>query len=501
MSWKVKDGGALQIFGFPPDSSQPTYQDITLTIPGGGTYSLVGSSSYGVVKTSTTLANLDIVDGQSSVSGSNDPVNLADLNDYLDDVRASRPFGPITTDSDNIIGVGEAWVYTASYTLVSGDLLTGQVDNIAEVSATSSLGTAITVQSSATGNTTSTGSVTSTTFASLSSLFISKTAALDTEVVGGANDTTVDVGDQITYTVTVSNTGNTVLSNVVVSDTLSRVAADNTATTVVSTATTPALLGTATDNDGTTSGATMNPNEQWVYTYTYTLTQDDIDAGCMSNLASVTDGSLYIESMTAGNTDTSVLTGAAPSGSPTVTSLPQSPEMLVKKVTDLTVSGATYLTGNNSDIVDQDASGTVSVGDRVYFTITVKNTGNVTLSSVSLADTLTTNEAAPTTLSMTSGPTLTADTGTTGDGNLAVGDLWTYSGYYALTQSDIDLGVGIKNLATFTATPPIAPRWLQARRRPSPQRTSSLRTTSTRAACRTPRRLRALLRADRLWTT
>ncbi|WP_194097084.1 DUF7507 domain-containing protein [Marivivens aquimaris] len=652
VSWKVKDGGALQIFGFTPDSSQPTYQDITLTIPGGGTYSLVGSSNYGVVKTSTTLANLGIVDGQSSVSGSNDPVNLADLNDYLDDVRASRPFGPITTDSqtvyatlnggsytsqptitgeacivtasttsagteridvvvdgtgytnvsytvqgdgqvgsttcdtdatdgltieavtwsldlsaqspaqsvtpgtyditasvvttapiynvltdstsgelevvyetpeltvtktatldktvaggatsvdvgdvidyqisientgnvamatpssltdtitasgasnltltyasgdtgsDNIIGVGETWVYTASYTLDSGDLLTGQVDNIAEVSATSSFGTPITVQSSATGNTTSTGSVTTTTFSSLSSLFISKTASLDTEVVGGANDTSVDVGDQITYTVTVSNTGNTVLTNVVVSDTLSRVAADNTATTVASTSTTPALLGTATDNDGTTSGSTMNPNEQWVYTYTYTLTQDDIDAGRMSNLASVTDGSLYVESTTAGNTDTSVLPSAAPSGSPTVTSLTQSPEMLVKKVTDLTVTGATYLTGNNADIVDQDASGTVSVGDRVYFTITVKNTGNVTLSSVSLADTLTTNEAAPTTLSMTSGPTLTADTGTTGDAILAVGDLWTYSGYYTLTQNDIDLGVGIKNLATFTSTPP-----------------------------------------------
>ncbi len=652
VSWKVKDGGALQIFGFTPDSSQPTYQDITLTIPGGGTYSLVGSSNYGVVKTSTTLANLGIVDGQASVSGSNDPVNLADLNDYLDDIRASRPFGPITTDSqtvyatlnggsytsqptitgeacivtasttsagteridvvvdgtgytnvsysvqgdgqvgsttcdtdatdgltieavtwsldlsaqspaqsvtpgtyditasvvttapiynvltdstsgelevvyetpeltvtktatldktvaggatsvdvgdainyqisientgnvamatpssltdtitasgasnltltyasgdtgsDNIIGVGETWVYTASYTLVSGDLLTGQVDNIVEVSATSSLGTAITVQSSATGNTTSTGSVTTTTFSSLSSLFISKTASLDTEVVGGANDTSVDVGDQITYTVTVSNTGNTVLTNVLVSDTLSRVAADNTATTVASTSTAPALLGTATDNDGTTSGSTMNPNEQWVYTYVYTLTQDDIDAGRMSNLASVTDGSLYVESTTAGNTDTSVLPSAAPSGSPTVTSLTQSPEMLVKKVTDLTVSGATYLSGNNADIVDQDASGTVSVGDRVYFTITVKNTGNVTLSSVSLVDTLTTNEATPSTLSMTSGPTLTADTGTTGDAILAVGDLWTYSGYYALTQSDIDLGVGIKNLATFTATPP-----------------------------------------------
>lgn len=652
VSWKVKNGGVLQIFGFTPDSSQPTYQDITLTIPGGGTYSLVGSSNYGVVKTSTTLANLGIVDGQSSVSGSNDPVNLADLNDYLDDVRASRPFGPITTDSqtvyatlnggsytsqptitgeacivtasttsagteridvvvdgtgyanvsytvqgdgqvgsttcdtdatdgltieavtwsldlsaqspaqsvtpgtyditasvittapiynmltdstsgelevvyenaeltvtktaaldktvaggaasvdvgdvinyqisientgniamatpssltdtitasgasnltltyasgdtgsDNVISVGETWVYTASYTLDSGDLLTGQVDNIAEVSATSSLGTAITVQSSATGNTTSTGSVTTTTFSSLSSLFISKTASLDTEVVGGANDTSVDVGDQITYTVTVSNTGNTVLNNVVVSDTLSRVAADNTATTVASTATTPALLGTANDNDGTTSGSTMNPNEQWVYTYVYTLTQDDIDAGRMSNLASVTDGSLYVESTTAGNTDTSVLAGAAPSGSPTVTSLTQSPEMLVKKVTDLTVSGAPYLTGNNADIVDQDASGTVSVGDRVYFTITVKNTGNVTLSSVSLADTLTTNESTPSTLSMTSGPTLTADTGATGDAILAVGDIWTYSGYYALTQNDIDLGVGIKNLATFTATPP-----------------------------------------------
>jgi uncharacterized repeat protein (TIGR01451 family) len=653
ISWKLKQTGKLVIFGFTPDATQATYSDINLSIPnsGGQTFALTSSSNYGVVKISTSLAAIGIVDGQADVSGSNDPVALSELNDYLDEVGTQRPFGPITVDTqtvwatlqsgsyvaqptltgeaclvtastdanvgtetinvlvdgvqysnvsytdqgDNTIGsttcdtdaldgvtikavtwsvdlsaqspaqsvvpgtysvtativtetpfynslsdstsdeltvvqaqpeltvsktavldktvagatgsvdigdvisytisientgnvavsaptaltdtltaagassltpayssgnsnsnsmidVGETWVYTASYALVAGDLTTGEVGNIVEVSATPETGGSLTVQSSPTGNKTSTGTKTITTFSALSALTVSKTAVLDTETVGGSGDTTVNVGDRVTYTVTVTNTGNTTLSDVSVSDVLSRVDSTDTLTTVASTTATPGLLGTPFDSDNSTSGAAMAPNESWTYTYVYTLTQADIDAGRLSNTATATSGPLSVDSSAAGNTGSSA--SAAPAGTPTVTSLTQAAEMTVRKTVDTAVSGATYLTGGNAAVVDQDTNGKLSAGDRVYFTITARNTGNVTLSGVGLTDALKTREATPSALSVTSGPTLVSDTGTPSDATLDVGDVWTFSGYYALTQSDIDLGVGIQNLATFEATKP-----------------------------------------------
>ncbi len=223
-------------------------------------------------------------------------------------------------------------------------------------------------------------------------------------------------GDVVVFEVALQNTGNVSLSNIAVTDNLSR--ADN---TVVTPAPTPAFES----GDGGLPGQ-IDVGETWVYTVSYTLTQDDIDAGGIRNSATgfgdAPDGTMV--------SDVSD-NGAGGGSSPTLVPITAMPALeAVKTIT----------------------SSTIVVGQTVTFEIAVENTGNVTLSSVNIAsDTLTRADGTP--LSLT-GPTFSgADMGSP-EGALMVGETATYSASYVLVQDDIDAG-GIENTATAQGTPPI----------------------------------------------
>ena len=152
-----------------------------------------------------------------------------------------------------------------------------------------------------------------------------------TDVGGVAGDPAATAaGEEIDYSVVVTNTGNETLTNVVVTD--------------------PTL--------GTTLGtlASLAPNASVTYTASQTTTQAEIDSGnAVTNTATVTDDQTGPQSST-------VSTG--------VTDMPS--VSIVKSVTD--VGG-----------VAGDPAAT-SAGEEIDYSVVVTNTGNETLTNVVVTD-------------------------------------------------------------------------------------------------------------------
>ena len=181
------------------------------------------------------------------------------------------------------------------------------------------------------------------------------------------------VGSTVGYSFEVTNTGNVTLTSVSVSD---------------------PLVGAVTCPAGS-----LAPGASTTCTATYTLTQADVDAGRVDNSATVS--------------------GTAPSGAPVEatdavsTLIPASPGI------DLVKSGTAHGT---------------RAGDPVDYTFEVTNTGNVTLTSVSVSDPLVGAVTCPA-------------------GSLAPGASTTCTATYTITQADVDAGL-VHNDATATGTPP-----------------------------------------------
>ena len=189
------------------------------------------------------------------------------------------------------------------------------------------------------------------------------------------------VGQTVTYSFLVTNTGNVTLTGVGVTD---------------------PMPGLSTVNCPLTS---LDPGASTTCTASRTVTQDDLDAGSIVNTA------------TAHGTPP---TGAdvADTDSETVTAAMAPAIQILKTALPTTV---------------------MSVGDAVAYTFVVTNTGNATLTGVTVTDPLPG-------LSPVSCPLTT----------LAPADAMTCSANYTVTQADLDAGV-IRNTAAATGTPPSAP--------------------------------------------
>ena len=224
---------------------------------------------------------------------------------------------------------------------------------------------------------------------------VTKTAELNN---GG--DGSADAGDTITYRFAVTNTGGVALSDVSIADAL--VAVDGTLATLAPGAT-----------DSTTFSAT------------YTLTQDDVNSGRVTNTATASAQGPNGESVGAVSDDPTNPTDADPDGDgypsdPTVTTLGGAPSMLLEKTATL----------------DLGADGVLGAGDTVAYDFRVVNTGNVTLTDIGVSDAM---------VAVQGGPLATLEPGAE--------DSTTFSAVYTLTQADIDAG-GVTNTATATGTTP-----------------------------------------------
>ena len=108
-----------------------------------------------------------------------------------------------------------------------------------------------------------------------------------------------------------------------------------------------------------------------------------------------------------------------------------------------TITRTSTLTIDKSvNLTQIDAPGTLT------YTIIVVNTGNTSLTNVVLTDTF------------AGGATLTS--GDDGDGILEVGETWTYTADYTVTQADIDAGTPLVNTVSVTSTEVTDPVTAQA---------------------------------------
>ncbi|SEI13373.1 MULTISPECIES: DUF11 domain-containing protein [unclassified Leifsonia] len=278
---------------------------------------------------------------------------------------------PAATCPQPTLAPGAQEVCTTSYTLTQADVDAGTLQNTAVAQGTpQGSGTQVASQPS--------------------SVIIPQVPAPGLAITKSATPGTVTAaGQTVTYSFVVKNTGNVTLHDVAVADT---------------------------DFSGTgTLGAIDCPTTILVAgqvetcSAEYTVTQADVDAGTLTNSASVT--------------------GTPPSGDP-VPPVPSNP-------VDITIPRTPALS-----IVKTADVQAAAVGQTITYSFVVTNTGNVTV-----ADPQVTEGA------FSGSGTLSAITCPQGPTSLAPGDAITCTADYTLTQADVDSGA-LTNTATATGTTP-----------------------------------------------
>ncbi|RZA00453.1 MAG: DUF11 domain-containing protein [Sphingobacteriaceae bacterium] len=269
------------------------------------------------------------------------------------------------------LAVGASTTYSKVYTLSQSDKDLGSVTNTASVSSKSPAGNTITDVSGTDENNDNPTIVTSPQSGSL----------IFTKVVSGTIPTVV--GGTLNYAFKVTNTGNVTLTNIVVTD----------ANATITGSPITSLL----------PGASAN------LTAVHVLTQSDIDAGSVTNQASITgkDPKGNNVSKVSDDPNTPAQDDA------TIVSIAATPAMTFTKVA---------------------ISSGVNTGDVVTYTITVKNTGNVTLNNIVVTD-----------------PNAIVTGGTIA--TLAPGASVSVTATHILTQSDVNKGT-VVNQANASAKDP-----------------------------------------------
>jgi len=222
---------------------------------------------------------------------------------------------------------------------------------------------------------------------------VTAAAAPGLELVKSADVTTVTAaGQRIVYSFLVTNTGNVSMSNIEIADD------DFTGTGVLPPAVCPER--------------SLAPGDAQTCTSTYTVTQADVDAGTLQNTASAT--------------------GTPPGSETPIPSEPSTTTVAVEQEPGLTVVKS----------ASPNAPVDFRAGETITYSFVVTNTGNVTLTDVSVVEG-----------EFTGSGTLEAPICPAGAASLAPGDQVVCSTEYTVTQADIDAGE-ITNTATAEGTPP-----------------------------------------------
>lgn len=276
--------------------------------------------------------------------------------------------------ADGVLLPGQAATATSTYLTTAADINNGAVINNATATGQPPAGDPIT----------SDPATTTTPLAQVSSLVLVKTADAN-----GITDP-AQAGQPIVYTFTVTNTGNTTLTAVAITDQLAGL---------------PPLTYVWPGEPGI-----LLPGDEAVATSTYPITTADIERGSVTNNATAT--------------------GQPPSGDP-IASDPQTTTTPLEQVSSLTL----VKSANASDVTVP-----AKPGQPIVYWFTVTNTGNVTLTDVAISDEL-------------AGLPPLVYTWPAGEGILLPGEAVTATSTYTITADDIARG-SVINRALATGQPP-----------------------------------------------
>ncbi|MEH1009556.1 hypothetical protein VDP25_17590, partial [Winogradskyella sp. ECml5-4] len=236
-----------------------------------------------------------------------------------------------------------------------------------------------------------------------------KTVAITNDVApAGAS-----LGDEMTYTITVTNTGDVTLDNLVITDTF--VDANGAVLTLSS-------GPTFDSSDQNSSEGTLLVGETATYTATYIIEQSAVDAGGFSNSVFV-EGDSPSDITVDDTSDDGDDSDGNTDDDATETTIDENPSIEAVKTVAIT-----------NDVAPAGAS----LGDEMTYTITVTNTGDVTLDNLVITDTFVDANGAVLTLS--SGPTFDSSDQNSSEGTLLVGETATYTATYIIEQSAVDAG-------------------------------------------------------------
>ena len=348
-------------------------------------YTIVITNTGNITLNSITLTEI-LTDGNGNQTDLIGDLTLVSINDVV-----------TTETSVSSLAVGDKATYTLTYTVTQTAMNSGQVTNVATVTGSTPAGTTLPV----------------TTSEQVVSLMGQEPAMTVTKTATeNDNNDGLDLGETITYTIVVENTGNVELTDVVVTDN--------------------ALVDLAGESLSLTDGPTYNGtgifdgilsvSETVTYTATFTVDQQAINAGGLTNTASATATSPAGENISEDSNTVST-----------------------------TISAIARLEVSKTYVIDDNGDGVDGVGDFIEYTITVENTGDIALENLSIEDIFTDNNSEE--LSFTLDPFFVGATANSPEGLLRVDETATYKAYFVITQQAVDAG-GLINNVTASANAP-----------------------------------------------
>ncbi|MEC8090084.1 MAG: gliding motility-associated C-terminal domain-containing protein, partial [Bacteroidota bacterium] len=247
-------------------------------------------------------------------------------------------------------------------------------------------------------------------------------------VVDNDGDNTNSLGDTINYVITVVNTGNTDLRDVILDDVISDLNGD------------PLILSSQPIFNNASLGSNegiLRQGESAIYNASYIITQQAIDAGGVSNTVTVVASSPGKTNDIFDISDDGDDTDGNTENDPTITRITTTPP----PSSSITLTKA-------ANIADTNGDGSIGIGDTITYTLVATNTGNDALSSVSITDVL--SDLAGNTLALTTLPTFISASLGSLEGSLQVGEQATYRATFVVNSQAMNAG-GVSNTATVIA--------------------------------------------------